>query len=470
MKKLKLVLIGIILSISTFAQNNESLFFTGTINADPDFIDIIIEVRTESAQTNAYLYIPNQFVYAMKAADVFYNGDSLRVSFKKMSAVYTGVRGNDTSEFTGVWKQGTPEFETNLKLVDNSEVEFLQRPQTPELPVPYIEKEICVENVKGKSTLCGTLTIPDTVGTYPLVIMVTGSGAQDRNEEIAGHKPFLIIADYLTRSGIAVFRYDDRGVAKSKGDVVNSTTYDFMTDAAAVILHFENYPNIDNNMIGVAGHSEGGIIAMMLAAKYSKNVDFIISLAGPGIPMRELLLKQMDDISRAEDIPEEHLKILFNMQSELLDLATKKMELPELRKEIKAVYDKYGANFTEELRNEYRMNESGLNMAVLQFSQPWIRYFLTIDPSVYLKKIKCPVLALNGTKDIQVSSKENLAAIEKYLSEGKCKNIKIVELEGLNHIFQKSETGQVQDYYKIQHTISPEVLPLLVEFINSLRK
>jgi fermentation-respiration switch protein FrsA (DUF1100 family) len=209
---------------------------------------------------------------------------------------------------------------------------------------------------------------------------------------------------------------------------------------------------------------------MMLAAKYPKNVDFIISLAGPGVPMRELLLKQMDDISRAEDIPEAHLQILFKMQSELLDVATKKMEMTELRKEIKAVYDKYGANFTEEERNEYRMNESGLNMAVLQFSQPWIRYFLTIDPAVYLKKIKCPVLALNGTKDIQVSSKENLAAIEKHLSEGKCKNIKIIELEGLNHIFQKSETGQVQDYYKIQQTISPDVLPLLVEFINSLRK
>jgi hypothetical protein len=470
MKHFLLLQLFLLLAFGAFSQPLETVFLSGTIDADPDFIDIIIEVRVEEEAVQAYLYIPDQFVYAMKSTETYYDGDSLQFGFKKMSAVYTGLRQTGTDTFNGTWKQGKPEFVTNLTVVGDDEIAFLKRPQMPEYPLPYIEKDYFIENEKGKCTLAGTLTIPDTIGVYPLVVLVTGSGAQDRNEEIAGHKPFMIIADYLTRNGIAVFRYDDRGVYKSTGDITKSTTLDFAGDALSVVQYFENHPNINSSLIGVAGHSEGGIIAMMLAAKYPKNIDFIISLAGPGVSSKVLLAKQMEDISRAAGISEEDIKILNEMQLKAMAIAEKSMDMVELRKEITVLYDEYGAKFTEDQRNEYRINAQGINTAILQFSSPWIKYFLTIEPEKYLKKIKCPVLAINGTKDIQVSSKENLAAIEKSLSEGKCKNFTVLELDGLNHLFQQCETGQVQEYYQIQETISIEVLPTLVAFINSCRK
>ncbi len=276
------------------------------------------------------------------------------------------------------------------------------------------------------------------------------------------------MADYLTRNGIAVFRYDDRGVFESTGDIMNSTTYDFMTDAYTVIKFFESNPNIDNKMIGVAGHSEGGIIAMMLAAKYPKNVDFIISMAGPGVDSKTLLQKQIADISRASGIDEESIEILNGMQLELMNYAENAKDLVELRKEITSLYEKYGKMFSEEKREEYGLNQSGINRAVMQFSYPWMKYFLSINPDDYLKKVKCPVLALNGTKDIQVDADINLLAIEKSLSDGKCKYYKVEKLEGLNHLFQLADKGTVEEYFTIQQSFAEEPLVLIKDFIKEL--
>lgn len=460
MKKLMFyVFLGI--SINAFSQNSNLTYLQGNIIANQDSIEIIISIDENNL---AYLFVPEQFLYKMESNDTYYDGDSLFCNFKKIPASFCGKLIDETQTFSGVWKQGKSELKTELKITNNSEFAFLNRPQTPDPPFPYLEKNICVENVRGNSVLCGTLTIPDTLKSYPLVILVSGSGAQDRNEEIAGHKTFMVIADYLTRNGIAVFRYDDRGIAESKGDFANSTTYDFMTDAEAVLNYFYDFPNIDKTNIGVLGHSEGGLIAFMLAAKETKKLNFIISLAGPGVPIKELLVQQLKDINKSFNFPDEHIEIMCEMQSEILDIATKNMDMYELRKNIKIIYDKYAQHFTEEERQKYQIGDAAINVAVMQLSSPWMKYFIKIDPRKYLRKVKCRVLAINGSTDLQVKMEDNLNSIENNLKTKK--EVQIVAIEGHDHLFQKSETGAISEYFTIQNTIEPLVLDKIVEFVK----
>lgn len=467
MKKLFFRLIFLFLLISsnyTFSQDFSDIYLSGTINADPDFIEIIMIIKVDDGDFTAGLFIPNQFVYDLKSSKVQMNNDSIYVKFPGL-ADYVGVWSDELGAYIGFWKQGNKSFPTDLKQIPKTEVDYLKRPQTPTEPYNYITKEISVDNVKGNSVLAGTLTLPDTIGTYPLVVMVTGSGSQNRDEEIAGHKPFLVIADYFAKSGIAVFRYDDRGFAKSKGNIATSTTEDFMTDALEVVRYFKTFPNINSDQIGVIGHSEGGLIAMMLAAKYPKDISFIISMAGPGVPIKELMVKQMKDISLAEGIDAETVEILGEMQAKALDIPGKAKNQTEMREMYTSLYEEYGKNFSEELRNEYRLNAQGINTAVMQFSNPWTKYFVNIVPEKYIKKIKCPVLAINGSIDIQVNADSNLEIIEKSLSSGKCPYYEIKKMDGLNHLFQKAETGNVDEYFHITQTISDEVLVLMKDFI-----
>ncbi|HNQ67254.1 MAG TPA: alpha/beta hydrolase [Bacteroidales bacterium] len=446
------------------SQDINNKYLSGTINADPDFIDIIIIIEAENDVFSAGLYIPDQFAYNLRSSKVDFKSDSITIKFPRL-ADYEGAWSDSLNGYKGYWKQGNQSFPTDLKQISKSEVDFINRPQTPHAPFDYISKEIVVENVKGNSILAGTLTLPDTIGNYPLVIMVTGSGAQNRDEEIAGHKPFLVIADYFAKNGIAVFRYDDRGFAQSKGNIATSTTADFVTDAIAVVRYFNNYPNICSDKIGVIGHSEGGIIAMMLAAKYPKEINFIISMAGPGVPMKQLLVRQMKDISLAQGIDAETVEILSQMQAKVMDIPEKAKNQAHLRALFTELYEEYAQKFSEEKRKEYKLNANGINTAVMQFSNPWMKFFLTIEPEKYIKKIKCPVLAINGSKDMQVHADSNLEAIEKYLSSGKCRYYEIKKLEGLNHLFQKAETGSVDEYFRIQQTISEDVLVLMKDFI-----
>lgn len=461
---LSLFLFLIVSSRFSFSQDLADKYLKGTIDAGPDHIEIIVIVEIEKGEFVAGLYIPDQFAYNLRASKVDFKSDSISIIFPRL-ADYEGIWSDSLQGYKGFWKQGNQSFPTDLMQISKSDVDFLERPQIPQGPFDYISKNIDIENIKGNSILAGTLTLPDTIGSYPLLIMVTGSGAQNRDEEIAGHKPFLIIADYFAKNGIAVFRYDDRGFGESKGNLMTSTTEDFMTDAYAVIRYFKNYPNISSDKIGVIGHSEGGIIAMMLAAKYPKEISFIISMAGPGVPMKQLLVKQMKDISAVQGIDTETVEILSEMQAKVLDIPEKAKNQADLRALVTELYDEYGQKFSEEKRNEYKLNANGINIAVMQFSNPWMKYFLTIEPEKYIKKIKCPVLAINGSKDMQVHAESNLEAIEKYLSNGKCRYFEIHKVEGLNHLFQKAETGSPDEYFRIQHTISEDVLVLMKDFI-----
>jgi pimeloyl-ACP methyl ester carboxylesterase len=465
MRKIFLLLVIVLLAMFSYSQKLPTNYLNGKIEVPNSSIEIFLVISDNGTGIEANLYIPEQFVYASKASETKRVGDTIILKFKSFSSELSGVVNFETKEMIGNWKQGGQLFPITLDFIDKEAMSFIERPQEPQPPYSYIQKEYVIENKKGNASLCGTLTIPDTTNVYPLVILITGSGAQNRNEEIAGHKPFLIIADYLTKNGIAVFRYDDRGVGKSTGNIAVSTTEDFMYDAISVVKYFEQNPNINPKKIGVIGHSEGGVIAMMLAAKYPKDIAFIISMAGPGKSSKDLLLKQLEEINRASGFDEETIKILSEMQQKGMEIPAKAKDMTDMRKKITELYDFYGAKFSDEDREKYMLNNQGINMAVMQFSSPWMKYFLQMDPVVYLKKIKCPVLALNGSNDIQVDADQNLDAIQKNLNPKKCKQIEIKKLDGLNHLFQNADKGTVEEYFRINESISMEAVEIMKDFI-----
>ncbi|MDR7128029.1 alpha-beta hydrolase superfamily lysophospholipase [Algoriphagus sp. 4150] len=341
----------------------------------------------------------------------------------------------------------------------------INRPQEPSKPYPYYTEEVTFENIQAHVTLAGTLTLPSAAGNYPAVILISGSGAQNRDEEISGHKPFLIIADHLTKHGIAVLRYDDRGVAKSTGNFKAATTADFASDVASAVEFLKTRVEIDRDKIGLIGHSEGGLIAPMVASN-SKDVSFIVLLAGPGIEIMKVLLMQQESISRADGISESDIKefILpvhkkaYRMISMSTDGRILKTDLARL---IEETYDSTPTN----LISSNMTREQVVSTQSDKWSSEWFRNFLKYDPASILEKVTCPVLALNGEKDLVVTAKENLSGISNALTKGGNTNMTVKELPNLNHLFQNCETGSPAEYAKIEETFSPIALKEMADWI-----
>ena len=320
--------------------------------------------------------------------------------------------------------------------------EEIKRPQTPEAPYPYSTEEVSFSN--GTAVLCGTLTLPEGSNEEtPVVLMVTGSGLQDRNSTICGHQPFLVIADAVARQGIATLRYDDRGFGRSTGDVQNATTLDFKNDALAGIQFLRNR----FRKVGLLGHSEGGTIALMIAGE--RKVDFAISLAGGVVSGKEILIDQNRKTLLASGIPQtavnEYCKALECGFSIIAD-GKEPSDIPEQHISQPALK----ANFTK---------------AMQAAATPYLRYFLNLAGQDFLNDIKCPVLAINGTKDIQVDSKMNLSVLRTSLKPSK---VTIIEKEGLNHLFQHATTGMASEYGTIEETFAPEVISDMISWMKSL--
>lgn len=318
----------------------------------------------------------------------------------------------------------------------------LNRPQTPKPPYPYTTEEVSFKN--GDAVLRGTLALPENyTKNTPALVMVTGSGLQNRDEEAFGHKPFAVIADALARQGIATLRYDDRGFGESTGDVVNSTIEDFKNDATEGIRLLRNR----FKHVGVLGHSEGGTIAMILAA--DKSVDFAISLAGMTVSGKELLLRQNRDALAG-----------IGLSSDVVDIYCK---------HLSAGMDAVIAGKVPEPVNDTQLPSAlnqNLNKAFQQFATPYMRSFIRLSAKDNLAKTTVPLLALNGTKDTQVDYVNNLAAVKALASS---KPFTFKSYEGLNHFFQHAETGSVDEYGKIEETISPQVLSDIIAWIKALK-
>ena len=359
--------------------------------------------------------------------------------------------------------------------------QMVDRPQTPKEPFPYTVEEVKFTNKEANVVLSGTLTLPkpssdasksyygigfnEKKGKFPIVILISGSGPQDRNEELFGHQPFKVIADDLTKKGIAVLRFDERGIGESTGDFNTATSEDFAKDVIAGIEFLKLRKDINTKQIGLIGHSEGGMVAPMIAAK-RKDVAFIVLMAGPGIPIDDLLVLQAKKGGELAGADAEFLKKNAEMEAKLFDFLIENKEAENLSE----LLQKYIRNMLKDVPTNMKPSnkdelQSYIDKQVKTFTDPWFLYFISYNPSENLSRVKCPVLALNGSLDSQVLSKENLGGIEKSLKNGANKDFEIKELKGLNHMFQEAKTGAFSEYNQIEHTHSPLFLNTMSEWI-----
>jgi pimeloyl-ACP methyl ester carboxylesterase len=376
-----------------------------------------------------------------------------------IQASYQGKLSIDGSEIVGTWKQGP--LETSLVFRRLAAPPKLARPQEPRRPVPYDEEEVKFAGAAPGVMLAGTLTRPKGQGPFPAVVLLSGSGAQDRDETLMGHKPFLVLADYLTNKGMAVLRFDDRGYAHSTGDFAKATHEDFAADAEAAFNFLRKQPRIDSAHVGLCGHSEGGLRAAIVAAR-NHDVAFVVMLAGVGVPVDQLLLRQREELMRAAGV-EQVASAQLNKLGDNLFALLRSGKASE--REVRALLEQIAALYTPAQREATGFTENAINQQVTMLTSPWFVTLLSYDPGPALAKVRCPVYALNGEKDLQVSYRENLDGIRNGLLAGGNRDVTTRALPDLNHLFQHCETGTIPEYGQIEETISPEVLDLVSAWI-----
>jgi uncharacterized protein len=384
---------------------------------------------------------------------------AVHFEMKQLSVVFDGTLNKEGSEITGQFKQGGGSSPLTLKRA--AKPATLNRPQEPKPPYPYDEEEVSYENKRDGVKLAGTLTLPRGKGAFPVVILITGSGPQNRNEELFGHKPFLVLADYLTRQGVAVLRVDDRGVGGSTGNIPSSTSENFAADVLAGIEFLKGRKGINPKQIGLIGHSEGGLIAPLVASQ-SNDVAFIVLLAGLGLPGEGNLLAQGALILKAMGAGAEALVRQRATQEMMFAILKQEKDNVAAEKKMREEFDKQMAGASEAEKTQAKQAiESEISRALA----PWFRYFVAYDPRPTLAKVKRPVLALNGENDLQVPAAENLREIEAALKAAGNKDVTIVRLPKLNHLFQTSETGLPSEYGKIEETFAPFALKTIGDWI-----
>jgi pimeloyl-ACP methyl ester carboxylesterase len=416
-----------------------------------------------SDSLTATLDSPDQGSRNIKIGPVTLEGKDISIKAPLLLGEYRGTFINDTL-IEGTWSQAGRSAPLNLSRLKTTFA--LNRPQEPKPPFPYLSEDVTFKNEKEGIILAGTLTIPRGTGPFKAVILITGSGAQNRNEELLGHKPFLVIADYLTRNGIAVLRYDDRGVGKSEGSPLKATSASFANDAEAAFIYLLSRREIDPSSIGFAGHSEGGLIAPMVAAR-NPETAFIISLAGPGVSGETIMHTQNSEISLISGVDPAQIKKNISVNKKLFSIIKKENDDRLAFEKISAAYRRI---LEKEKKSPAEIDKlvSDLSSGLNPESYTWLRYFMVTNPANFWKKVSCPVLALNGEKDLQVSAAVNLPAIEKALKSGGNKSVTAKSLPGLNHLFQTSATGLPAEYGEIEETFSVEVLQIMTDWIKGL--
>ena len=417
--------------------------------------------RTIEGKYVTILDSPDQGAKGIPTSRTTFQDSVLIIQIPMIQASYKG-KINDSQTITGTFTQGVT-LPLNL---EKGEPPVKKRPQEPQSPFPYKSEEVTVKNEVDGITLAGTLTLPQTGNKFPAVVLVTGSGAQNRDEEIMGHKPFLVIADHLTRNGIAVLRCDDRGTAASEGNYANATNEDFANDAEAAVNYLRSRKEIDPKKVGIIGHSCGGTIAFIVGAR-DKSLAFITSLAGAGVKGDSLMLKQVELISKSQGMTDavwETTKPVIRQRYAILQQTDKTPE--EIKQEVYAdVTQTIPAEALKDLTTIQQINNQISSMV-----SPWYLHFMRYDPAQDMKKIKCPVLALNGEKDIQVDAAMNLTAIREIISENGNKKVTVKAYPNLNHLFQTCQKGTLAEYGELEETINPEVLKDITEWILQLSK
>ncbi len=439
----------------------------GSLHAGGAELKLILHVRrAPDGALAATVDSPNQNAAGLKVDAIDIDGDGMRFEMAALAAVFEGTSDGLGTTITRGFTQGGTTLPLVLRWQETASE--LNRPQTPREPFPYRAEDVTYENAGGGVTLAGTLTIPEGHGPFPAVVLITGSGPQDRDETLFGHKPFLVIADHLTRAGIAVLRVDDRGVGGSTGETRSSTSEDLAGDVGTGVAFLGTKPEIDAARIGLIGHSEGGIIAPMVAVQVP-SIAFIVLMAGTGLPGEDILLLQGALIARAGGASEEQIEANRDLQTRIFAVVRSEPDLwvaeTRLRLTIKEGLDRLARLHPSEtgmVTNSTEFVEAQLRAA----QSRWFRYFLTYDPRPMLRKVTCPVLAMDGENDLQVPPRENLAQIQLALTDGGNTRVTVKTLPKLNHLFQTSVTGHVLEYATIEETIAPVALELIASWIK----
>ncbi|MFH7005358.1 alpha/beta hydrolase family protein [Flavobacterium bizetiae] len=442
MTKILLILITILSSFLMMGQEISGKW-NGVLKVQGTQLRVSFNVTPTENGYKATMDSPDQKVTGIPIEKTTFENSILKLELPNAQISYLGTLNKDNI-IEGTFTQGGQSFEMNLSK-DVIQKQVYARPQEPQKPFPYYTEEVKFENKTDHITLAGTLSLPKKEGNFPAVILITGSGKQNRDEEILRHKPFLVLSDYLTKNGIAVLRFDDRGAGESTGDYAKASTIDFARDVQAGVDYLKTRKEINKSKIGLIGHSEGGVIAPMIAGN-SKDIDFIVLLAGPGLRGDKLLLLQKEMIEKQFGVPENDIQKgqeIFKGAYEIILAST-------------ANDEKLKNNLSSYAQSKF--DDKTAKSFVDQITNVWWYNFLRIDPAVALAKVKCPVLALNGSKDLQVPAAINLETIKKALVKAGNKNAIIKELPGLNHLFQECKTGSPQEYDSIEQTFSPIAL------------
>ncbi|NDI97543.1 alpha/beta hydrolase [Flavobacterium sp. LaA7.5] len=459
MKKI-VTLITLLITTGLFAQDITGSWH-GLLTFPGGKLRITINVKQSENNYVITMDSPDQGATGIPTEKVKFENNALSFTIPAINGDYKGTYENNG--FTGTFTQNNYPIQLNLGR-EEIKAEKPERPQEPAKPYPYYSEEVTFKNEKAGITLAGTLTMPKKEGNFPAVVLISGSGPQNRDEELLGHKPFLVLADHLTRNGIAVLRYDDRGVAASGGEFEGATTDDFATDAAAAFAYLQSLPSINKKKTGLIGHSEGGTIAPIVASK-NNEVAFIVLMAGTAIPGDELMMLQNYLLGKANGMPEEELTKLGNINRKVYDVIKEEKDGQVLKTKLQSM-------FNSELKPLFiskgipaNQVSQYINMQVAELSSPWYTNFIRYNPAPALEKVQCPILALNGDKDLQVAAIANLDAIKRAAEKSGNKKVITKQLAGLNHLFQESSTGSPSEYGNIEQTIAPSALNEITEWI-----
>lgn len=469
-----LTIAAMLFLLPVFAQQKIVGIWEGKLNAGVSLRIVFEFNENKNGGISGTLSSPDQSPKALATDTAYTSGDSIYVVAQKFGISFSGQLVND-STINGTFLQGAA---FPLVLTKVAAVKATKRPQTPMPPFPYNSREVEYYNADRSVKFAGTLTYPaikpgtDTAGKprFATIMLITGSGPQDRDENILLHKPFAVLADKLTRQGFAVLRVDDRGVGKTTGVFATATSAGFANDVEAGIDYLKTLSEVDSTRLGLMGHSEGGMIAPMVASK-RKDVKFIVMLAGPGVKITQLMAEQIYKTSIAEGNSEAVSRLGRRLYEQAAFAVLNLKDTAAMRKKIveqitldypanKILYDSLELN-TPENQNSYA---SGRIKSMLA---PWYRYFVAFDPAPYLQKLFCDVLALNGEKDVQVLPASNLAGIRAALKKSNSKNYKVEQVAGLNHLFQTCKTCSPAEYGELEETFSPVALGIITEWLRS---
>lgn len=471
MKNKLLLSAALALSVSTFAQSTYTGDWQGILKAGQD---IPVVFHMDGDALSATLDVPTQGAKRIPCSKVFINGEKMSITIDVIKVNVEGERIND-STINGLWMQNGASVPLVLTK-SSTPIKVNEKPQTPQPPYSYNSEDIVYQNTDNSMQYGATITYPKDGNRHPAVILITGSGPQNRDEQIGNHKPFMVIADHLTKKGYVVLRVDDRGIDQTSAGSKGATSQDFANDVIVAIDYLKTRKEVDQKKIGLLGHSEGGMIAPIVAQMRPKDVSFIILNAGPGTKVIDLMTEQNKAFLKSMGLVDSVVDQYCVLYKQVMSIVATAKDTQTAAQQITAAVDKWVKNTDKGIVQITTgiTNDETQAQVTQQFigaaGEPWFKYFLSYDPAPVLKDLSIPVLALYGEKDIQVVAEPNQKGMEDALSKSKSKDYKVIVIPGVNHLFQECTQCTVQEYGNLDQTIAPKVLNTISDWMDQCLK